>query len=454
MATKQIVRSIKNVTNGYSRPEVKVRNATSNDPWGPSGTDMEEIAQFTLHSDTFYDVMGLLDKRLNDKGKNWRHVMKALVVLDYCLHVGSEEVVQWSKDNIYIIKTLREFQYIDEENNDQGMNVRTKAREITRFLLQDDEKIRAERENRQSMMERLLGSGSDDFRSYNDRIPRRRRAATLPQRSSFDIEQDVETLRASHESKVNTKKQEQAERRARASTVSAADEARGAQWRKQQQEKQQQKEYLDQKNAQLLFGAVRSEPQPQPQTQQQTGQQSLAAAVQQAQRTGYQVAPVQSAQPTGYLSAPVQSAQPTGYLSAPVQSAQPTGYLSSASAQITQPTGYQQPLYRSFQTAGGYGFANTNTGDQQRLPQQYAQLTGPVQYPHGTQSLTSQYTPGQPVQSYTTPMFAQPNGHLVPQYTAQTEMPQSVSYELLIQPHQQLTQQQSQRQPPLVAYTG
>lgn len=66
--------------------------------------------------------MDMLDKRLNDKGKNWRHVLKALKVLDYCLHEGSENVVVWAKDNIYIIKTLREFQYLDEEGRDQGAN--------------------------------------------------------------------------------------------------------------------------------------------------------------------------------------------------------------------------------------------------------------------------------------------------------------------------------------------
>lgn len=66
--------------------------------------------------------MDMLDKRLNDKGKNWRHVLKALKVLDYCLHEGSEHVVVWAKDNIYIVKTLREFQYIDEEGRDQGLN--------------------------------------------------------------------------------------------------------------------------------------------------------------------------------------------------------------------------------------------------------------------------------------------------------------------------------------------
>lgn len=73
-------------------------------------------------STDFFEIMDMLDKRLNDKGKNWRHVLKALKVLDYCLHEGSENVVVWAKDNVYIVKTLREFQYVDEEGRDQGLN--------------------------------------------------------------------------------------------------------------------------------------------------------------------------------------------------------------------------------------------------------------------------------------------------------------------------------------------
>lgn len=64
----------------------------------------------------------MLDKRLNDKGKNWRHVLKSLKVLDYCLHEGSELVVTWARKNVYIIKTLREFTYVDEESRDVGQN--------------------------------------------------------------------------------------------------------------------------------------------------------------------------------------------------------------------------------------------------------------------------------------------------------------------------------------------
>jgi epsin len=75
-----------------------------------------------IRSTEFYEIMDMIDKRLNDKGKNWRHVLKALKVLDYCLHEGSELVVTWARQSIYIIKTLREFQYVDEEGRDVGQN--------------------------------------------------------------------------------------------------------------------------------------------------------------------------------------------------------------------------------------------------------------------------------------------------------------------------------------------
>jgi len=74
----------------------------------------------SLSSTDFYEVMDMLDKRLNDKGKNWRHVLKSLKVLDYCLHEGSELVVTWARKNIYIIKTLREFIYLDDDGRDVG----------------------------------------------------------------------------------------------------------------------------------------------------------------------------------------------------------------------------------------------------------------------------------------------------------------------------------------------
>jgi hypothetical protein len=46
---KGALRVAKNYTKGYSEAQAKVRDATSNDPWGPSGTQMNELAQMTYH---------------------------------------------------------------------------------------------------------------------------------------------------------------------------------------------------------------------------------------------------------------------------------------------------------------------------------------------------------------------------------------------------------------------
>lgn len=44
-------------TKGYSDIQTKVRAATSNDPFGPSGTQMNEIAQATFNQQDFIEIM-------------------------------------------------------------------------------------------------------------------------------------------------------------------------------------------------------------------------------------------------------------------------------------------------------------------------------------------------------------------------------------------------------------
>lgn len=136
-------RTLKNVVKNYTDAQVKVREATSNDPWGPSSTLMTEIADLTYNVVAFTEIMQMLWKRLNDHGKNWRHVYKSLVVLDYIIKTGSEKVAQQCKENIFAIQTLKDFQYT-EDNKDQGMNVREKAKQLV-ALLKDDERLRNER---------------------------------------------------------------------------------------------------------------------------------------------------------------------------------------------------------------------------------------------------------------------------------------------------------------------
>ncbi|CAI9738235.1 Hypothetical predicted protein [Octopus vulgaris] len=159
-----IRRTIKNVVWNYSDAQIKVREATSNDPWGPSSTLMSEIADLTYNVVAFTEIMQMIWKRLNDHGKNWRHVYKSLVLLDYIIKTGSEKVAQQCKENVYAIQTLKDFQYT-EDNKDQGMNVREKAKQLV-SLLKDDERLRNERAKALKAKERFaqnaMGIGSNN----------------------------------------------------------------------------------------------------------------------------------------------------------------------------------------------------------------------------------------------------------------------------------------------------
>jgi epsin len=82
---------------------------------------MAEIARISYNSSTkVYQIMDMLEKRLNSK--NWRHIHKALKVLDYLLHEGSYRVVIWAMKNKHIVQTLREFQHVESDGRDQGAN--------------------------------------------------------------------------------------------------------------------------------------------------------------------------------------------------------------------------------------------------------------------------------------------------------------------------------------------
>ena len=76
--------------------------------------------------------------------------------MDYLIHCGSEQVIAYAKQNLYIIKTLKEFQFIDEEGRDQGVNIREKSKAIA-SLLADDERLTDERKARAALRNRMAG---------------------------------------------------------------------------------------------------------------------------------------------------------------------------------------------------------------------------------------------------------------------------------------------------------
>lgn len=101
---------------------------------------MAEVADLTYNVVAFSEIMQMIWKRTNDHGKNWRHVYKALLLLEYLIKTGSEKVAQQCKENIFSIQTLKDFQYM-EEGKDQGVHVREKAKQMV-ILLKDDERLK------------------------------------------------------------------------------------------------------------------------------------------------------------------------------------------------------------------------------------------------------------------------------------------------------------------------
>ena len=84
------------------------------------------------------------------------------------------QVAQQCKENIYAIQTLKDFQYLDD-NKDQGINVREKAKSLV-ALLKDDERLRNERVRALKAKERFAqsaaGIGSDTVVSIFLHLPK------------------------------------------------------------------------------------------------------------------------------------------------------------------------------------------------------------------------------------------------------------------------------------------
>ncbi|KAF3054814.1 Epsin-1 [Daldinia childiae] len=328
----KVMRSVKNVTKGYSSVQVKVREATSNDPWGPTGTQMSEIAHLTFNSSTeFYDIVDMLDKRLNDKGKNWRHVLKALKVLDYCLHEGSELIVTWARKNIYIIKTLREFVYIDEEGRDVGQNVRVAAKELTALIL-DEERLRAERSDRKTWKSRV--TGIEEFAPEGATVPR---GNNRPHRRHSDDEDDAEYKLALEASKY----QEEEDRRKRESRQGPEDDDDLAKAIKlSQEEDERRRRELEENNASSLFDDAGPSNAPQP-----TG---LNMGYQQGSNVDWLGNPIDQnqmmqPQPTGYVNNSY-----TGYPANGYTNGFNNGFNPQPTALKPMPTGSNNPFASGF----------------------------------------------------------------------------------------------------------
>ncbi|XP_038700334.1 clathrin interactor EPSIN 1-like isoform X2 [Tripterygium wilfordii] len=159
----QTVREIKREVNlkVLKVPEIeqKVLDATDDEPWGPHGTALAEIAQATKKFTECQMVMNVLWTRLGETGKDWRFVYKALSVIEYLVSHGSERAVDDIIEHTMQISSLTGFEYVEPSGKDVGLNVRKKAENIV-SLLNNREKIQEVRNKAAANRDKYFGLSS------------------------------------------------------------------------------------------------------------------------------------------------------------------------------------------------------------------------------------------------------------------------------------------------------
>jgi len=148
--------------------EKAVKAATSNENWGSSNTIKNEIAHYTFDYNDCKEVMGVIWKKLEETGANWRQVFKALQLLEYLLKNGHERVSQECRDMNYKIRSVQDFQYYDSDNRDRGRGIREQVK-ILMDLVENTDKLREARKASEKTRRKLAsGSASQSSAGYGN----------------------------------------------------------------------------------------------------------------------------------------------------------------------------------------------------------------------------------------------------------------------------------------------
>uniref|UniRef100_A0A7E4W167 ENTH domain-containing protein n=1 Tax=Panagrellus redivivus TaxID=6233 RepID=A0A7E4W167_PANRE len=142
---RKISDKVQSYVMNFTEPEIKVRDATTEEPWGPTPDMMREIAGLTFQYDAFPEVMGMLWKRmLPPSPVAWRRTYKSLILLEHLLKNGCERVISNARDHVFEMRSLEHYKSVNERGKDEGINVRYRAKAVLE-LLEDDDKLREER---------------------------------------------------------------------------------------------------------------------------------------------------------------------------------------------------------------------------------------------------------------------------------------------------------------------
>ncbi|KAL6524032.1 hypothetical protein OROMI_031127 [Orobanche minor] len=154
----QTVREIKREVNlkVLKVPEIeqKVLDATDDEPWGPHGTVLAEIARAT---NKLYFLHYGYECALDKIDRDWQEL--AFCLQEYLVAHGSERAVDDIIEHTFQISSLASFEYVEPSGKDVGINVRKKAETIV-ALLNNKDKIQEVRNKAATNREKYVGLSS------------------------------------------------------------------------------------------------------------------------------------------------------------------------------------------------------------------------------------------------------------------------------------------------------
>eukprot|EP01002_Notosolenus_urceolatus_P000527 NODE_1128_length_1564_cov_12.046205_g931_i0.p1 GENE.NODE_1128_length_1564_cov_12.046205_g931_i0~~NODE_1128_length_1564_cov_12.046205_g931_i0.p1 ORF type:complete len:481 (+),score=65.40 NODE_1128_length_1564_cov_12.046205_g931_i0:73-1515(+) len=169
----------------YNYPEIKtkVKVATNTDPWGPTTQQMQEICNASFNYEDKRLIMRALFKRLTlSDPKDWRHILKALTVIEFLLINGPDSIVTDVNSALFPIKALHEFKHEDEKGRDQGAPISLKSRRIVELVSNSSElaEARSRSAGNKSRIQGLSAHHTAGFSETNETPYDSTPSSTLP----------------------------------------------------------------------------------------------------------------------------------------------------------------------------------------------------------------------------------------------------------------------------------
>mmetsp|Transcript_25068 Transcript_25068/g.62879 ORF Transcript_25068/g.62879 Transcript_25068/m.62879 type:complete len:233 (-) Transcript_25068:413-1111(-) len=159
-AVGSVKKAANRVAHRESALEKNLREATSNQNWGCPNSLLHDIARASHDYTDCQAIMTEIWTALQEKGKMWRRVLKALTLLEFLVKNGSERIIDEIRRDQYKVRPLMDFSF-SEDGKDKGAAVREKAKAIVE-LVSDMEMLRSERDKARQHRDKFIGMSSMD----------------------------------------------------------------------------------------------------------------------------------------------------------------------------------------------------------------------------------------------------------------------------------------------------